>query len=329
MKRHYLLADYLTQFARLRRLAKILIHSRYNLDIESIANIGHWENSTFKVVARDRDGKRGKFLFRLHRPGYNNKTSIQTELNWLSLLRANDISVPRSVATVEKKDICDGSVIDAPGRRDGVLFHWMNGRIGQNLSASEYKELGEILGKLHTVTPLNKSLGYRRNYNDPFYQENFAKLEAWLGKETFARIFSVYNKANDQFAKSHDGLPLRLIHCDLHSGNILKTAKGLSIIDFDDCVYGPIEMDLCFSFWRWLKIDRPDERQAFLAGYATTAEVPQQIESSMLQMIVRRAFWTMNWHVDRDDNIRMVRDRPGFMKYFVGVVESLSEKLKS
>jgi len=67
----------------------------------------------------------------------------------------------------------------------------------------------------------------------------------------------------------------QLLHGDFSTKNVLSTSRGLRIIDFDDCGYGPAEYDVANSLYMELfdatVNDRPERyaafRPAFLSGY--------------------------------------------------------------
>ena len=69
----------------------------------------------------------------------------------------------------------------------------------------------------------------------------------------------------------------QLLHGDFNEQNLIVTADGLRIIDFDDCGYGPIEFDVANALYMVLfdadVNDRPERyehfRPALLDGYDT------------------------------------------------------------
>jgi Ser/Thr protein kinase RdoA (MazF antagonist) len=86
-----------------------------------------------------------------------------------------------------------------------------------------------------------------------------------------------------------DAFTPRLIHGDLHRGNILDRAdEGLLVIDFDDCLIGPAVQDL------WLLLpDRAENCQRELAllieGYSDFAS----LEEGSLAFIEELRFFRM------------------------------------
>jgi len=78
-------------------------------------------------------------------------------------------------------------------------------------------------------------------------------------------------------------LPLRPLHGDAHPGNMLATASGPLLIDWEDCFAGPAEWDLaCLVGGMLLTGDEASARQA-LAGYGA----PHDRERLELMLAVR------------------------------------------
>jgi Ser/Thr protein kinase RdoA (MazF antagonist) len=86
----------------------------------------------------------------------------------------------------------------------------------------------------------------------------------------------------------------QLLHGDFSDQNLISTADGLSVFDFDDCGYGPIEYDLANSLYMVhfdAEVnDRADEyeafRPSFLAGY--TAARDRQIAHDVVEEMMER-----------------------------------------
>ncbi len=94
----------------------------------------------------------------------------------------------------------------------------------------------------------------------------------------------------------------QLLHGDFSDQNLISTAGGLRVFDFDDCGYGPIEYELANSLYMVLfdaelngRVDKYEAfRPSFLAGY--TAVSDRHIEHDVIDdMIERRVSALGRW----------------------------------
>jgi hypothetical protein len=78
------------------------------------------------------------------------------------------------------------------------------------------------------------------------------------------------------FADADDPERRQILHGDMNTGNLRKTAEGVQVFDFDDCGVGPIEHDvgnaLYMAYFDAVTRGTPDRyppfRRDFLRGYA-------------------------------------------------------------
>jgi len=75
--------------------------------------------------------------------------------------------------------------------------------------------------------------------------------------------------------------PDQLLHGDFNASNLILTATGIRIFDFDDCGYGPVEFDVANSIYMagfdsWTKEGSMTAfavfRSAFVSGYSRSAD---------------------------------------------------------
>jgi Ser/Thr protein kinase RdoA (MazF antagonist) len=84
----------------------------------------------------------------------------------------------------------------------------------------------------------------------------------------------------------------QLLHGDFSDQNLISTAGGLRVFDFDDCGYGPIEYELANSLYMVLfdaevdgRVDKYEAfRPSFLAGY--TAVSDRHIEHDVIDDMI-------------------------------------------
>ena len=100
----------------------------------------------------------------------------------------------------------------------------------------------------------------------------------------------------------HDAGPWQLLHGDFSSKNIRLSDSGWRIFDFDDCGYGPVELDLANSVYFVLfdatlrqDLDRYHRfRSCFLDGYrerAGTAPPDDRMDALLTRRVLTLASW--------------------------------------
>jgi spectinomycin phosphotransferase len=166
---------------------------------------------------------------------------------------------------------------------------WQNG-LNRDLSDSQWRTLGKVIRKIHTIkVPLElqekirresyaftwgetvRSL-YRRIEFQPSNDEIAVKLALFMieHKVTIFRLIFTAEKLVQQIR----GQPSQFVlcHSDIHGGNVLMNENdGLYIVDWDDPIMAPKERDLMFigggvaNAW-----NKPHEEELFYQGYGKT-----------------------------------------------------------
>jgi len=120
-----------------------------------------------------------------------------------------------------------------------------------------------------------------------------ARLHQALARLAYYDIPNVAALASDRLGS--DRPEWQLLHGDFSDANLIATAAGLRIFDFDDCGYGPVEYDLANSLYMVLfgsdvngHAARYDTfRPAFLDGYSLGSG--QLVDSEAVdEMITKR-----------------------------------------
>ncbi|MCA9540267.1 MAG: phosphotransferase, partial [Myxococcales bacterium] len=111
------------QAQRIRLLARQAVEA-FGLVDARLDLLDHAENTTFRVTA-----PQGRYVLRVHRPGYRSPAEIQSELWWLdALTREAGLRVPRPQRTPDGRWLVQCQVPGVPEPRDCVLFEWLDGR---------------------------------------------------------------------------------------------------------------------------------------------------------------------------------------------------------
>jgi len=226
--------------------------------------INHSENHTFRV---DGPGS-ARHILRLHRPHYQSRTAIQSELAWLEALEVVDIPVPRVLRAR------DGTAVQevAPDRF-AALFAFEDGvhpTPEQDLVAL-FATLGRYAATLHTqvigweqpdrfVRPIWDAIGLlepaglwgdwrKAPHVEGEVLADLTALDARLRSD-----LTLYGTDIDRFG---------LIHADMRLANLLVDGERLVLLDFDDCGFGWFMYDLAAS----------------LSFFETSPQVPALIRS--------------------------------------------------
>jgi Ser/Thr protein kinase RdoA (MazF antagonist) len=259
------------------------------------------ENATFRIEV---DGE-PRMVVRLSRPGYGDGIPhLQSELAWMSALRRDiDAPVPSPVPAV------DGSMVQTLVGPDGepwhaVAFGWVAGEILEDRedAADHYERLGTLAALFH---------GHALGWEAPDGFSRFAwriddmvgpdaRWGHWSGAPLTEADHAVLSAAEERardivertLGPDQDPDPAHwgLIHADLRPTNVMATASGLAVIDFDDAGYSYLLYDFAASI-TFLE-HRPEARvmaEAWLAGYQRVRPLSDaQLEAAVALSMLRR-----------------------------------------
>jgi Ser/Thr protein kinase RdoA (MazF antagonist) len=242
------------------------------------------ENATFLV--RDADG--GRSVLRVHRLGYHTRTAIESELAWMSALRAEaGIRTPRVLPAIDGRP-----VIEATGRHC-VRFEFLPGTeppgtADAGTAVPHFAELGAITARMHAHarrwqrpswftrfrwgdddafgTPLTGATGRWGSWRDGV---GVGAAEAGILRRLEGRLrerLAAFGTSPERFG---------LIHADTRLANLLVHDGSTAVIDFDDAGFGWYLYDLATTV-SFFEDDPavPALAAAWLDGYQRTAAIP-------------------------------------------------------
>ncbi|MQX38435.1 phosphotransferase enzyme family protein [Roseospira navarrensis] len=266
----------------------------------SLLNIS--ENATF--LAADPDtGTR--VVLRVYRPGYHTRREIESELDWITALRARHV-----VDTPEPLTVPGGGHIatfDLDGRqREVTAFAFMTGvepSPDEDLSGG-FHELGALSAHLHAHTrDWPRPTGFvRKTWTwettvgpTPHWGDWRAALgltpdgAAVLDRlcEVLRRRLAAYGTGPDRFG---------LIHADLRLANLLVDGDRIGVIDFDDCGFGWLGYDFAAAV-SFLEHEPyiPALQDAWVAGYRTVAPLSAEDEAMLPTFVLLRRLLLTAW----------------------------------
>lgn len=204
------------------------------------------ENHTYVV-----ESAAGRFVLRLHRPGYQSARAIESELSWVAALGGR-LPVPRPLVGT------DGELLQRlePGRF-AVLFAYEPGT--EPAEDAELAPLFNVLGRYaaiahdHVVTWQRPAVFERPVWTAESILDADGLWGDWrqapgvegdvrrrLGEvdEALRKRFADYGRTSHNFG---------LIHADMRLANLLAAGDHVTLIDFDDCGFCWFLYDLAAS----------------------------------------------------------------------------------
>ncbi|TNE89090.1 MAG: hypothetical protein EP330_11670 [Deltaproteobacteria bacterium] len=302
-----------TQVARLARLAREALGS-WALTQPTLKPLGHGENATFRVDARE-----GRFLLRVHRHGYHSDAAIRSELAFLGFLRDLGHDVPTPIPTRNGDLLVHHGREDVPHTRRVTLLRWQTGRMHYNRpKPPQARRVGVLMAGLHAAGELfEPPAGFERPPLDldHILRGGFGNIDAipWLTDEQRQLIAATEATLRGQLA-SLPPLAPRVIHADLHLGNILFEDGRAKAIDFDDMGVGTPALDIATT-WNSLRFREATEGEpgalcaAFLDGYASVGSLPDHLDERIAVWAMVREMTILAWLADRIDVADLVEHR--------------------
>lgn len=270
--------------------------------------IKHRENAVFKV-----ENACLKAVLRMHRPGYRTIAQLRSEAAWTTNLRGALVPTPAHILGK------DGEAIQIVMTADGIslfvdLLEWVDGAPPSDEElVPTFTEVGRLSALIHGHSKIwQRPTGFDR----PLLDQNslFGKNGVWgdfaqlagtsaQQQQLFARLAAAVRADLSGFAKTRD--TWGLIHGDLMPENILKSAKGTIVIDFDDGGESWFVGDLATSLGMYLGTEMFDPLMAaWLEGYASVAD-PEAIGLERLPTLIgARLLQGLGWmHTRRDSEV--------------------------
>ena len=260
------------------------------------------ENATFLAMDPDQ-GQR--VILRVHRPGYHTRKEIESELAWITDLRAR-----RVVETPEPLTIRQGGHIAAfdldGAHREVVAFSFMSGEEPSPEAdlADGFRKLGAISARLHNhASTWARPGGFVRKIwtwdtmigSAPHWGDWRAALELTPDGEA---VLERLSEDLRQRLKDYGTGPERfgLIHADLRLANLLVDGERLGVIDFDDCGFGWFGYDFAAAV-SFLEHEPyiPDLQTAWVEGYRAVSPLSAEDEAMLPTFVMLRRLLLTAW----------------------------------
>lgn len=267
------------------------------------------ENHTFRI-----DGADGaRHILRVHRPGYQSRAAIRSELEWLEALRRDTgMPVPRPLPGRDGDLVqqIDSSV----GPRFAVLFAFEPGREPQPDDDLDHL-FGTIGGfaataHLHAMRFAPSAAFTRQSWSAGAILDPTGRWGDWrqaphVEGKVARQLDSLDARLRDDLAAYGQG-PDRfgLIHADMRLANLLVDGERVTLIDFDDA-------GLCWFMYDFAAAisfheEHPHAgqwRQAWLDGYQRIRPLADADRRAIDTMILLRRMALLAWigsHAETD-----------------------------
>ncbi len=265
------------------------------------------ENSVFKV-----ETTRGAAALRVHRQGYHGREAIESEMTWMAHLAACGLKVPEPLSNMENAYLAE---IVFEGKTYFVdVLTWLDGTpLGNSIDPLPYNKaelqtiffnLGEAMARLHAasdawVIPAD-------------FQRHAWDLDGFVGEKPFWGAFWKAGELTDDErlilsqarqkavavlqSLKHKGADYGLIHADFVRQNILVTAQGLRIIDFDDSGFGFRMYDIATALVKNRAEPHYDAmKKSLFSGYRSQRQLSLMDEQALDVFLALRDFAYLGW----------------------------------
>jgi len=291
------------QFRRLREAAFDACR-QFDIRAVSLEPLNHGENTTFRAL--DQSGER--YVIRIHRPGYQTRESIDSELMFLDALTAGtDLNIPTPRKTPSGEHIVEVAAKGVEGVRLAVAFNWIDGKfVGRRITEAQLVLTGELTARLHKFAE-NYTLpeGFeRRTWDQEFTLKNAeSRLREFTDPTPFHDTCELVDQAMARYGtESEHGL----IHADLHFGNVFFTSIGIAAIDFDDLGFAHFAYDYAVTLLSVRKCAEYERlRDAYAKGYESVRLLPKDWVHRTDVFMAARTIFMCDWFFTRDDNPRL------------------------
>ena len=241
------------------------------------------ENAVFEVVAPGG----GRAALRLHRPGYQTDDAIRSELIWSQELDKAGMNLPRPIAC-KTGDLI--SFVPVAGRMASIVS-WVDGaplgdsgidaELSEKTQIELFTALGAELAKLHKLSdgltlPDNferAHLGIEGLLGDDPHWDRFWENPALTAANKTLLLETREKLTRVLKADTAGTADYGLIHADALSENVMALDGTVTLIDFDDGVFGFRMYDLGVAMSQvWSRPNAPKLAAALIDGYGITPE---------------------------------------------------------
>ncbi|UOR00475.1 phosphotransferase [Leucobacter allii] len=272
------------------------------------------ENVVFALTAGGDD-----YVLRVHRQGYHSDAELSCELDFVRALHGEGVAVPDFVPAADGRgfQVVGGAHRAGPHQVDLQRRIANHGNFGDERTAvdgtavlppEDFRALGDLIASIHDATArsgyamavprddwdLEGLIGAQPAWGDPLRLAELAGADRETVVRAIARVredLAAYGAPEHRFGP---------IHADLTPENVLRTADGLVLIDFDDFAAGWHLFDLATALYFYTPHPRAAEyRAALFAGYEAVRPLDDADRAAFPAMLLARGLTYLGWSADR------------------------------
>ena len=252
------------------------------------------ENHTFRV-----DAPAGRFMLRVHRPGYQSAAAIESELAWLGALQGA-LPVPRPLAGLH------GRLLQSlPTGHHVVLFAAEPGIEPPEDGdlAPLFEVLGRYAARLHDhAQSWNRPASFTRQaWTAASILDPAGLWGDWRGAPGAEAVLAPLTALDRQLRQRLQAYGMSadrygLIHADMRLANLLVDGDHVTLIDFDDCGFCWFLYDLAASLsFVETRRDLRTLIDAWVAGYTPVRPLTSEDLAMIEPMILLRRMALLAW----------------------------------
>jgi Ser/Thr protein kinase RdoA (MazF antagonist) len=256
-------------------------------------------NDTYSIHTRT-----NKYIFRIYRKGWREKSDILFELEAINHLSENGCLVSTPITRKDGEWLTE---IPTPeGVRYGVLFTFSAGERPEITKENTYL-IGKALGQIHHATNLFKPT------NERHFELNLEHLIEQPMKIIKPILFDLNPSQAGYLCQIIDDIEAELdltnleygfCHGDFHNFNMHVMDHRIEAFDFDCCGMGFRPYDLAVFWWN-LKNNYPHLEapcwEEFVNGYVSQRSISQENVESLLTFVSLRRIWFLATLLQNDD----------------------------
>lgn len=263
----------------------------FGLDGGAVTPVLHAYTSTFRV---DRGG--ASWALRILVGSKATPEHIAAQQAWqLALAAEGGVVVPVPRRTLEGA-WWTGIASEGFGRTAIVtVAGWLDGApLDDALDVPTARVLGAAMARMHVhaarwQVPTGATLPV---FDDVLFGDHDALADVGdLDASSRAVLDEARQRSQAVLTRLHGLGVVRPLHADLHSGNLLRVADGLQLLDFDDAGLGVPALDLAIARYY---ADEPEVHAALAEGYASVAPLPDASDADLHALAAGRQLLLAN-----------------------------------
>lgn len=298
---------------------EIILEAIESLDLQptgELRQLNSYENRVFEAALEDGTRRVVKF----YRPSRWDAATIQEEHDFLAQLRAAEVPV---VAP----EILHGKTLHEHAGLLWTVFPKAYGRMPDEILPNEAASVGRLLAQTHMVgAELEFTHRPELGFSPYTPEQVLSDLQSFVSVELWPRYRNAAEELMDRLQDEIDPRDFQRIHGDFHRGNLLANKDHFLLVDFDDCMMGPIIQD----FWMILQSLEEQDRLDLIRGYEDLREFPDEQLAFVPLLRGLRILNYAGWIARRWDDPSFPRLFPEFgtYRYWAEETEALEAVLR-